>query len=372
VRTLRYDSLLTVLVAMTGFGFLVLAIVWLSSRSRAVDPFEPGMSLVVVACVLALCMPFIVIGIWFGLRNEYVDGVTPGVMPTAGDGARVRLGQPDVVVAVRFSPPDEMRPAEMGVVLAGGVDSRHLAATVVDLVRRGHIDVTTTAAGQQLMRGAALADDARGYERLLLEGLFRGQPVVTSAELTGRSRALLGRVRSALGREAVERGWLRDNPAREWRGGVVVGIVLAVFGLMTLRPGAGESPGAGAGWAWVPFAWFLPAATIAAIHCWPIGRTAVGTVLAQQATGFELYLTTAEAAQLRFDESSDHVARYLPYAIALGQADRWRRVIDDLVAAGDGSAVALSDPVPGWVAQAPLVERAIVASGPAKPATPRT
>ena len=70
-------------------------------------------------------------------------------------------------------------------------------------------------------------------------------------------------------------------------------------------------------------------------------RTAAGSAVLAQAKGFELYLTTAEADQIRFEEGIDVFSRYLPYAIVFGVAERWAKVFEQLAAQGryvaDGS-----------------------------------
>ena len=63
-------------------------------------------------------------------------------------------------------------------------------------------------------------------------------------------------------------------------------------------------------------------------------RTAKGTAALQQARGFELYLTKAEANQLRFEEGEDLFSKYLPYAIAFGVADKWAKKFEELARQG--------------------------------------
>ncbi len=63
-------------------------------------------------------------------------------------------------------------------------------------------------------------------------------------------------------------------------------------------------------------------------------RTANGSAVLAQAKGFELYLTTAEADQIKFEEGIDIFSRYLPYAIVFGVADRWTKIFEQLAAQG--------------------------------------
>ncbi len=70
-------------------------------------------------------------------------------------------------------------------------------------------------------------------------------------------------------------------------------------------------------------------------------RTAEGRAVCDQVEGFQTYLATAEADQLRFEEGEDIFSRYLPWAIIFELADRWAKICADLVrdgpAAGRGA-----------------------------------
>lgn len=59
-------------------------------------------------------------------------------------------------------------------------------------------------------------------------------------------------------------------------------------------------------------------------------RTAEGSAYLAQGKGFELYLKTAEADQIKFEEGIDVFSRYLPYAMIFGVADRWAKIFAEL------------------------------------------
>ena len=71
-------------------------------------------------------------------------------------------------------------------------------------------------------------------------------------------------------------------------------------------------------------------------------RTAEGSAVLAQTKGFELYLSTAEAEQIKFEEGIDVFSRYLPYAIIFGVAERWTKVFQQLEAEGRYT------PTTGW------------------------
>lgn len=362
-RAIRGDRRLQILIGLTGIGVLVVTGVWLGARDGAASSVSIwsgwGVMLGEIGIVLGLM-------IWAAacirpVRSQYFAVGMPGVLPAADEHPAVRTGRPHVLVPVRFSPPDGMGPAEVGMVLTGTVDTRHLAAVIVDLARRGYLVATPADGGWRLTVGMLTIDDLPEHEKTLLHGLFDGRSSVTTEDLTGRSQALLYDVEHALGSDAFKRGWLRCDPVFGSRTGMYTAIGLAALGVLGLQ---GHSAG-GSGWACDEVFWFFPAVALAVMLHWPIGRTAVGTVMTQQAVGFRQYLATAEASQIRVEEEAGQIAGYLPYAIALGLADRWRSVIDGVAAGSGRPSPDAAAPPPAWVGLAHGFQGAV--AGPTRP-----
>jgi uncharacterized membrane protein len=69
----------------------------------------------------------------------------------------------------------------------------------------------------------------------------------------------------------------------------------------------------------------------------------VGRALTDQIEGFRLYLATAEAEQLRFEEGEDIFSKYLPWAVMFELTERWTKVCERLVELGRIPAI-----VPTW------------------------
>ena len=115
-----------------------------------------------------------------------------------------------------LTPPEGLRPAQLGIVLLGRVIVGHASATLVDLSQRGLL-------GIEEVRGDAGADwvltDLRGqvagggpplgFEMALLDGLFGDQPQLHLSKIGDVLRPALDRFRAKLRREAVRHGWLR-------------------------------------------------------------------------------------------------------------------------------------------------------------------
>lgn len=78
----------------------------------------------------------------------------------------------------------------------------------------------------------------------------------------------------------------------------------------------------------------IAAVAIAGLSLTRRSRTPDGMAVLAQAEGFRRYLSTAEAATVRFEEGRDVASRYLPYAIVFGVAERRLKIFDELRASG--------------------------------------
>lgn len=250
-------------------------------------------------------------------------------------------------VAVQFSPPKGARPGELGTLTDETADVEDITATIVDLAVRGFLRIEEIPAAELTEKEQkAKPDDPEryrlvklsppgellDYERAIYDPLFADGDSPTMVELGTASRLLEAGVegKKALHkRVATELNWFRIDPSRArgiWLG---VGAGIAVVGIaLTFALGFGLGLGVAG------IAVFLVGLATMFTTSVAASRTPDGVAMLQQALGFELYLKTAEAEQLRFEEGEDIFSRYLPYAIAWGCADRWAKIFQDLANQG--------------------------------------
>jgi uncharacterized membrane protein len=136
--------------------------------------------------------------------------------------------------------------------------------------------------------------------------------------------------------QVAARGWFRKVPSAAAISGLgLTMIAFAVFAVL------------GVGF-WIAWTRALPRVLLLLIPLLPIivtvavtrtklkrgQRTAEGRALCDQVEGFQNYLASAEADQLKFEEGEDIFSKYLPWAIIFELADRWAKICADLVAMG--------------------------------------
>ena len=299
--------------------------------------------------------------------DEIFDGITPGQLPRPGEQVgRRRVPESAYTdrIAVQFTPPAGLGPGLVGTVYDGVAEARDVTATIVDLAVRGWVRIKAVEAADTPNTPAIDADndpvtrpdgpegtvDTRGHkadweviavdpqpaddelsvmEAHLLNGLFARGPVVRISQLTADFGQVMRDAVQSLYAESVHRGWYPRHPRRTrglrgvalWGATAGAALVLGVVGLAGL---------------WTGFVSAL--LVLGTAVAWQVrgrvrpGRTAEGTAVRIQALGFEEYLRTAEADQIRFEEAATIFSRYLPYAIVFGVAEHWAKLFGEVAA----------------------------------------
>jgi predicted membrane protein DUF2207 len=251
-----------------------------------------------------------------------------------------------------------IRPAEADVVRSGQIMPRHIAATVVDLAIRGYLrieDLPGTAHGGRgsggrpaehdaadheardwrLIRQSPLPSASAGlagsraglllYEYMLLGALFRDGDRVRVSQLKESFRAPLGRICAQLARDVQVQGWLKVKgcEARGWlhvaRAAVLIGVIVLVIGLQS-APDLAGAPFFGIV---VGAAGLLAILVTPRLRRAPYRYTARGRRLVEDLKPVRRQL--AEDPLPSAVSPWTQFSSLLPYATALGLAERWTR-----------------------------------------------
>ncbi|WP_448059626.1 DUF2207 domain-containing protein [Cellulomonas hominis] len=282
-------------------------------------------------------------------RDRAYLGLTPGLRPGIGQDGASGYRDSRTPVAVQFTPPQGVRPGEVGTLVDERADPVDVTATLIDLAVRGYLridEVQRSRPGKKakdwtLVQLTAPDASLLPFETTLLTEVFDGRSTVKLSELKTTFAASMGRVQDGLYEHVTTNGWFRANPKNVRAAWVAAGLALAVLGAL------GTVFVFAVGWqvrglALVPVAVGLVGLLVAALSRSAPARTETGTAVLAEALGFRRYLATAEADQIRFEEGEDIFSRYLPYAIVFGLTERWARVFGELAAQGRGVAQ------PGW------------------------
>lgn len=244
------------------------------------------------------------------------------------------FGHDDVVV--EYLPPDDLKPAQMGVVLDERADPLDITATIIDLAVRGYLHITEIEKGKGLTGIFSKGDwkltklkdagaDLAPFEREVMSGLFTTGGEVELSDLKNKFYKTLAKAQDDLYEDALARRWFPRRPSATKGIWVALGIGFAVLG-------AGFAFVMGSVFARAAIGIPLIAAGIALAGLAPSmpRRTAVGSEALRRVLGFRMYISTAETHRQEFNEQQNIFARYLPYAIVFGCVDKWAKAFDGL------------------------------------------
>ena len=238
-------------------------------------------------------------------------------------------------VVVEFGPPDNYRPAQLGLILDERADTRDMTASLVDLAARGYLTITELKGegifgrhDYQLTQVVPAPDvtHLQEFERTLYYGLFpANRSQVKLSELKGTFHDTLDSARGQLLRDAMARRWFTHRPdlvAIGWRVAGIATVVLGGVIAFVLGQATGDGL-VGVALAVVGVAVTLLAGAMPA-------RTATGHDMLYRTLGFRLYMTTAERYQQQFAEREKIFTTLLPFAIVFGCVDAWANAFRDI------------------------------------------
>ncbi|MGK4598587.1 DUF2207 domain-containing protein [Amycolatopsis sp. w19] len=216
-----------------------------------------------------------------------------------------------------FSSPDGVLPGQVGTVLSGRADAVDLAATVVDLAVRNYLwvseepgELTTW----RLVRRNPPDEQLTAYERAVFDLLLPGESESVSLSEIQAARIGVESVREALDDSVVERRWYSRLPGRLARVGLRIclyGLFLTVLLALTV------------GYAQLGLIVIAAGAVLAVAARWMPARTGAGVLLHRRLLGVREALQATKATDVPKLEREVLLSRALPYALALGEQERW-------------------------------------------------
>jgi uncharacterized membrane protein YgcG len=235
---------------------------------------------------------------------------------------RIRpLFRPEAVVP-EYQPPDNLRPAQLGLILDESADTKDVTATIVDLAVRGYLVIKDVKNGKHDWELIQTKDEATGllpYEAVIFDGLFDGRTKQTRlSTIQGKFRSKLEIAEKMLYDDSVRLRWFTTNPQS-------TRVLWIVFGVLAVLIGVGVAWGLGAlaGWGLLGIAIILVGALMIATNRLMPRRTGLGTNLFRKTLGFRVYMNAAEKDRQAFAEKAEIFTQYLPYAIVFGCVHRW-------------------------------------------------
>lgn len=278
----------------------------------------------------------VVIAAWWKFGRDKAFVTLHYLTNETDEKTRPMFGGPPVVV--EFLPPDELRPAQMGVLLDERADTLDVTATIVDLAVRGFLHITELPKkgwfGGADWKLTKLKDAAEldAFEAKVFGSLFSKGDEVELSDLKYTFAEDLAKAKNLIYDDAMKRKWFAMKPESARGMWVIVAIGffflaigLSCFAALTVHRG-------------LMFLGLIPAGMLMLIFSRSMARrTAAGSEMARRVLGFRLYISTAETHRQEFNEQENIFARYLPFAIVFGCVGKWAKAFEGLEATAAAS-----------------------------------
>jgi len=230
-------------------------------------------------------------------------------------------------VVVEFAPPQNLKAAQLGLILDESADTKDVTATIVDLAARGHMTITEVDGAKDWLLTWKAADISSllPYEATLLDGLFTGRQQVKLSDLKGTFHATLQKAEGNILDDAMARKFFTSRPDyARGRWGCLGIVILAIGGFATYQLGINF------GWGLVGLAVIVVGMVLIVTARYMPQRTAAGREVMQHALGFRLYMNTAEKYRQQFAEKAEIFTQLLPYAIVFGCVTKWAKAFEGI------------------------------------------
>lgn len=230
--------------------------------------------------------------------------------------------------------PSRLTPAYLGILLKGHISSRELAATFLDLARRGHLVIRQSSSTEFRFSRKSSADKLESFEREMLDQIFgpsSGQS--SSEEITfAIAQELFSRRISEsfilAYKHINELGYFYKNPLSLHRRYQAAGIILFIIGLVGIVANLFLFPDLRV------FLLFWAGMIVSSLLVGKFAkslpmRTVFGDQELSRWLAFRTYLTSRDSISITA-QSQDKYLTYLPYAIIFDCEVEWTKRFYDL------------------------------------------
>ncbi|MEP6871393.1 MAG: DUF2207 domain-containing protein, partial [Anaerolineaceae bacterium] len=257
-----------------------------------------GMASVALLSILAL------IALWWSHGRDRAYRSIYYLTNDPSEGTRGMFARDNIVV--EYTPPDNLRPAEMGLILDERADTQDVTATIIDLAVRGYLKIKEIAkeglfgSTDWELTKVERGDDLNDYERTLYDGLFKGGSPVEMSDLKNTFAERLQKVKDALYSGGMDRNWFNQKPETSRSAWALIGV-----GVMILGAALTFLSGYLLGRALIATPVILAGLVLVFLSRAMARRTATGSEALRRVLGFRLYISTAETRRQEFNEQEN-------------------------------------------------------------------
>jgi len=241
-------------------------------------------------------------------------------------------------VAVEWSPPKELSPAEVGTLLDERCDLDDVLSTLIDLAARGYLQIKEREVNDFLffsskdyefikLNPPAGAPSLLPHEQAFLSALFEeGESLKLLSDLKCKFYVHLPEIRKSVYKQLAGKRYFVDDPDKVRSNYYLLGVVIVLLGCVSW-------PALAAAQVSIPVGALLSGGVVLIMARAMPARTAKGSGALEESLGFQRYVRLAEKDRIAVLAAEDPTVfgRLLPYAMVLGVADYWANAFHDLL-----------------------------------------
>lgn len=225
-----------------------------------------------------------------------------------------------------YEPPNNLRPAEIGLILDERADTIDISATIVDLAVRGYLTIEELpkkfwqSRDYRFTRTKKTLDQLKKYEVKLLEALLpESGGNRTLSSLHTQFAQDLGKVQRTLYEEAVHQDLFTVSPTKNRTLYLIIGLVAVGVSIAGIMSGVAVLL-----WPLTVVSAGLLIGGIVLVCTSPFlaQRSAAGSQIYREALGYKLFVSNTEKYRQPFFEKEGIFMDILPYAIVFGVAKK--------------------------------------------------
>jgi len=226
-------------------------------------------------------------------------------------------------IAAEFSPPDKLRPAEIGILFDQKADTVDITATIIDLAVRGYLQIKETKTKRSLLPDKTdytlikitqknTKSKLIPYEKMLIDKLFKTKDKVELSSLKNTFYTDLKNIKDQAYKDMTSKTIFNSNPDKIRKKYLAIGFVLFFLGFFLM--------------------WWLSICGLIIIISSRImpSRTSYGFELYQRSRGYKEFIEKAQKYPQKFYEDNNLFNEVLPYAIMFGVVEKFANAAKEM------------------------------------------
>lgn len=233
-----------------------------------------------------------------------------------------------------YTPPDNLRPSEIGAIIDERVDIRDITSSIIDFAVRGYLEIIekkekkffiiTTEYEFKKLKDFSNDSNLESYEKQILEGIFDNSDHIKLSDLKNKFYEYLPKIRNKIYEIIVKKSYFPASPEKTRQNYLILGIIIIAGSFLTMSFLSVYLPLS------FIFGSLLSGGIIIAFSKFMPAKTKKGVEVYYKILGLEEFINTAEKDRMKFQEKENIFEKLLPYAMALGVAEKWTKAFEGL------------------------------------------